>query len=72
MKTIVQRGYGGPDALEVPEDRPTVRQNEDLVRVHAASVHLGDSILMLNGPAGGLTAGLRLPGSRADAGARRR
>ena len=51
MKAIVQRSYGGPDTLEFREiDRPAVGPNEVLVRVHAASVHLGDSIVMSGSP----------------------
>jgi NADPH:quinone reductase-like Zn-dependent oxidoreductase len=52
MKAIVQRSYGGPETLELGDlDRPAVGPNEVLVRVHAASVHLGDSILMSGSPA---------------------
>ena len=51
MKAIVQRSYGGPETLELGDlDRPVVGQNEILVRVHAASVHLGDSIVMSGSP----------------------
>ena len=51
MKAIVQRSYGGPETLEIGEiDRPTVGPNDVLVRVHAASVHLGDSIVMSGSP----------------------
>jgi NADPH:quinone reductase-like Zn-dependent oxidoreductase len=51
MKAIVQRTYGGPETLELGDlDRPAVGPNEVLVRVHAASVHLGDSIVMSGSP----------------------
>jgi NADPH:quinone reductase-like Zn-dependent oxidoreductase len=51
MKAIVQRSYGGPDTLEFREiDRPTIGPNEVLVRVHAASVHIGDWVLMTGSP----------------------
>jgi NADPH:quinone reductase-like Zn-dependent oxidoreductase len=51
MKAIVQRSYGGPDTLEFREiDRPTIGPNEVLVRVHAASIHLGDWVLMTGSP----------------------
>jgi NADPH:quinone reductase-like Zn-dependent oxidoreductase len=51
MKAIVQRSYGGPETLELADlDRPTVGPNDVLVRVHAASVHLGDSIVMSGSP----------------------
>ncbi len=41
MKAIVQDKYGSPDVvLELKDiDRPTVGDDEVLVRVHAASVH---------------------------------
>ena len=40
MKAIVQDRYGSPDVLELREiDRPTVEDDEVLVRVRAASVH---------------------------------
>jgi NADPH:quinone reductase-like Zn-dependent oxidoreductase len=63
MKAIVQRSYGGPETLELAElDRPAVGPSEVLVRVHAASVHLGDSILMSGSPVVmRLATGLRKP-----------
>ena len=40
MKAIVQDRYGSPDVLELREiDRPTVKDDEVLVRVQATSVH---------------------------------
>ncbi len=40
MKAIVQEKYGTPDALELREiDKPVVKDDEVLIRVHAASVH---------------------------------
>lgn len=40
MKAIFQDKYGSPDALELREiDIPAVKDDEVLVRVHAASVH---------------------------------
>jgi NADPH:quinone reductase-like Zn-dependent oxidoreductase len=40
MKAIVQDKYGSPDVLELREiDKPMVKDDEVLVRVHAASVH---------------------------------
>jgi NADPH:quinone reductase-like Zn-dependent oxidoreductase len=63
MKAIVQHSYGGPETLELGDlDRPTVGPNEVLVRVHAASVHLGDSIVMSGSPlVMRLATGLRKP-----------
>ena len=40
MKAIVQDRYGPPDVLQLREiDRPNVKDDEVLVRVHASSVH---------------------------------
>jgi NADPH:quinone reductase-like Zn-dependent oxidoreductase len=51
MKAIVQHRYGGPDTLELGEiDRPTIGPSEILVRVHAASIHIGDWVLMSGSP----------------------
>ncbi|MGB5565786.1 MAG: NAD(P)-dependent alcohol dehydrogenase, partial [Acidimicrobiia bacterium] len=51
MKAIVQREYGGADVLELAEvDKPAIRDDEVLIRVHAASVHAGDVLLMQGTP----------------------
>ena len=43
MKAIVHDEYGSPDVLELEEiDKPVVKDDEVLVRVHAAAVHAGD------------------------------
>ena len=43
MKAIVQNSYGSPDVFELKEiDRPVVKDDDVLVRVHAAAVHSGD------------------------------
>ena len=40
MKAIVQEKYGSPDALELKDiDKPVVKDDEVLLRVHATSVH---------------------------------
>ena len=52
MKAIVQKKFGSPDnALELQEiDKPVVKDDEVLVRVHAASIHIGDSYGMRGVP----------------------
>jgi NADPH:quinone reductase-like Zn-dependent oxidoreductase len=51
MKAITHHRYGGPEILQVEDvETPTIGPNEVLVRVRAASVHLGDSILMSGSP----------------------
>lgn len=43
MKAIVQDKYGPPEVLELRDiDVPVVKDDEVLVRVHAASIHIGD------------------------------
>jgi NADPH:quinone reductase-like Zn-dependent oxidoreductase len=51
MKAIVQDHYGSQEALDLRDiDRPQVGDDEVLVRVHAASVHVGDWMLMTGLP----------------------
>jgi NADPH:quinone reductase-like Zn-dependent oxidoreductase len=51
MKAIVQDRYGSEDALRLREiDRPVIRDDDALVRVHAASIHLGDRLIMAGSP----------------------
>jgi NADPH:quinone reductase-like Zn-dependent oxidoreductase len=43
MKAIVQNAYGSPDVLSLAEfARPSIKENEVLVRVKAASLNAGD------------------------------
>ena len=47
MQAIVQKGYGSPDVFELKEiDKSLVRENDVLVRVHAAALHSGDVFVM--------------------------
>lgn len=51
MKAVTQSKYGGPEILELQDvERPQVGVGEVLVRVHAASIHVGDWILMTGKP----------------------
>jgi NADPH:quinone reductase-like Zn-dependent oxidoreductase len=51
MKAIVQDRYGAAKVLEARDiEKPKVGHNDVLVRVHAASVHVGDWILMTGSP----------------------
>ncbi len=47
MRAIIQDTYGPPDVLELKDvDDPPVKEDEVLVRVHAAAVHPGDVLIM--------------------------
>jgi NADPH:quinone reductase-like Zn-dependent oxidoreductase len=63
VQAIVQDRYGSIDVLEARDiDRPDIRDNEVLVRVQAASIHVGDWILMTGKPhLMRLATGLRTP-----------
>jgi NADPH:quinone reductase-like Zn-dependent oxidoreductase len=63
MKAIVQTRYGSPDVLQLKEvDKPVVKADEVLVRVHAAAVNIGDWHLVRGMPyVVRLVAGLRGP-----------
>ncbi|MFH1235868.1 MAG: NAD(P)-dependent alcohol dehydrogenase, partial [Parcubacteria group bacterium] len=52
MKAIVQNEYGSPDVFELKEiDKPVVKKDDDvLVRVHAAALHAGDYFVMRGDP----------------------
>ena len=52
MKAIVQNAYGSPDVFELKEiDKPVVKKDDDvLVRVHAAGLHAGDYFVMRGVP----------------------
>jgi NADPH:quinone reductase-like Zn-dependent oxidoreductase len=63
---MVQDRYGSPEVLETRDvDKPEIADNEVLVRVHAASVHVGDWILMTGSPfVMRMATGLRKPKNR--------
>jgi NADPH:quinone reductase-like Zn-dependent oxidoreductase len=63
MKAMVQDRYGSARVLETRDvDKPEIGANEVLVHVHAASVHLGDWILMTGTPyVMRMASGLRKP-----------
>ena len=51
MKAITQDVYGSAEVLKLREiKQPEIRDDEVLVRVHAASIHLGDWIVMTGSP----------------------
>jgi NADPH:quinone reductase-like Zn-dependent oxidoreductase len=51
MQAIVQDTYGSTEVLQSRDiDKPEIGDTEVLVRVHAASVHVGDWILMTGSP----------------------
>ena len=51
MQAIVQDTYGSTEVLQSRDiDKPQIGDTEVLVRVHAASVHVGDWILMTGSP----------------------
>ena len=66
MKAIVQDKYGPTAVLEARDiDRPEIGGGDVLVRVHAASVHIGDWILMTGSPfVMRFATGLRRPKNR--------
>ncbi len=66
MKAIVQDHYGSQETLKLADvKRPEIGDDEVLVRVHAASIHVGDWILMSGVPyLMRLATGLRKPKNR--------
>lgn len=66
MQAIVQDRYGSAEVLEAQEiDKPEIGDDEVLIRVRAASIHVGDWILMTGSPfIMRLATGLRKPKNR--------
>jgi NADPH:quinone reductase-like Zn-dependent oxidoreductase len=51
MKAIVQDRYGSAEVLDARDiENPQIGDGEVLVRVHAASIHVGDVIVMMGSP----------------------
>ena len=51
MKAILQTKYGSPDVLQVADvEKPTPKENQVLVKVHAASINAGDYRIMRADP----------------------
>jgi NADPH:quinone reductase-like Zn-dependent oxidoreductase len=51
MKAIVQNAYGSPEVLQFKEVAdPLIKENEILVRVHAAALNAGDIFSMRGSP----------------------
>jgi NADPH:quinone reductase-like Zn-dependent oxidoreductase len=43
MKAVVYTRYGGPEVLQIKEvDKPTLDENQVLIKVHASSINAGD------------------------------
>lgn len=66
MKAIVQEQYGSEETLRLQDvEKPEVGNGEVLVRVHAASIHIGDWVLMSGRPfVMRMATGLRRPKHR--------
>ena len=51
MKAIVSNKYGTPDTLELKEvEKPKLKDNQVLVKIHAASVNYGNLVLLKGEP----------------------
>ena len=68
MKAMVRHRYGSPDVLQLEEIRkPTARDDELLIRVHAVSLNLGDWEVLTGDPLFiAVLATLFAPGTRYD------
>src|SRR4051794_3392679 len=51
IKAIISNKYGTPDTLELKEvEKPKLKDNQVLVKVHAASVNYGNLVLLKGEP----------------------
>jgi len=66
MQAMVQDTYGSAEVMQLTDiDKPVIGADEVLVRVHAASIHVGDWILMTGSPfVMRMATGLRRPKNR--------
>jgi NADPH:quinone reductase-like Zn-dependent oxidoreductase len=66
MQAMVQDSYGSAEVMQLQNiDKPGIGEDEVLIRVHAASIHVGDWILMTGSPfVMRMATGLRRPKNR--------
>jgi len=66
MQAMVQDTYGSAEVMQLTDiDKPVIGVDDVLVRVHAASIHVGDWILMTGSPfVMRMATGLRRPKNR--------
>ena len=51
MKAVIQQRYGGAEVLQLRDvERPSIGPDEVLVRIQAASIHVGDWVVMTGTP----------------------